>query len=318
MNNIDRFIGSIESPNTIKVVKSAIVNSSHNWNDLPNYNLIQLEDLILDSKPNSQKAITTICYVLSLYAKWLKDNELVDNDNLYQMIQSLDRSVLWMKAKPKAPKKFISHKRYLEVVHDIQVYEPMNALYYQALFQCLYEGIYNNDMSVIKNLRASQIHGNKVTLEESNGHKYELEISSELCRDLIELSQSDTWERKNRFGIFEMKIQGDYPDSIFKLETRNDNAKSVRFSYYNKLRKISKEYVEYDLLPMQLYVSGIMYRLRKIFTEHNITLKEAFGNEEKDRMIHQIISKELIRCNYDNEVKAFREMVKGHIDIFEE
>lgn len=312
MSNIDEFINSIETPNTNKVVRAAVINSSHNWNDLPSYNLVQLEDLILDSKPNSQKAITTICYVLSLYAKWLKD------ENLYQMVQSLDRNVLWIKAKPKAPKKFISHKRYLEVIHDIGVYEPMNSLYYQALFSCLYEGIYNDDMSVIRNLRSSQIQGNTVTLEESNGHKYDLEISSELCGELIELAQSDTWERKNRFGVFEMKVEGEHPDSVFKLETRNDNAKSVKFSYYNKLRKISKEYVEYNLLPMQLYVSGIMYRLRKNFEEHGITLKQAFKNEEKDRTIHKIISEELVRCNYDNEVKAFREMVKGHLDIFEE
>ena len=191
MSNVDRFINSIESPNTEKVVKAAIINSKHDWNDIINYNLIQLENLILDSKPKSQKDITTICYVLSLYAKWLKNDGLVDNDNLYQMIQSMDRSVLWMKAKPKAAQKFISHKKYLEVIHDIKCFEPLNTLYYQALFSCLYEGIYNNDMSVIKNLRGSFIQGNKVTLEESNGHRYDLEISSELCGDLIELSQTD-------------------------------------------------------------------------------------------------------------------------------
>ena len=313
MSNVDRFINSIESPNTEKVVKAAIINSKHDWNGIINYNLIQLENLILDSKPKSQKDITTICYVLSLYAKWLKNDGLVDNDNLYQMIQSMDRSVLWMKAE----QKFISHKKYLEVIHDIKCFEPLNTLYYQALFSCLYEGIYNNDMSVIKNLRGSHIQGNKVTLEESNGHRYDLEISSELCGDLIELSQTDTWERKNRYGVFEMKVHGDYPDTVFKLESRNDSP-NVKFSYYNKLRKISEEYVEYNLLPMQLYISGIMYRLKNIFAEHDITLQEAFGREEKDRTIHRIISEELERCNYNNEVRAFREIVKGHIDVFEE
>lgn len=317
MSNVDRFINSIESPNTEKVVKAAIINSKHDWNGIINYNLIQLENLILDSKPKSQKDITTICYVLSLYAKWLKNDGLVDNDNLYQMIQSMDRSVLWMKAKPKAAQKFISHKKYLEVIHDIKCFEPLNTLYYQALFSCLYEGIYNNDMSVIKNLRGSHIRENKVTLEESNGHRYDLEISSELCGDLIELSQIDTWERKNRYGVFEMKVHGDYPDTVFKLESRNDSP-NVKFSYYNKLRKISEEYVEYNLLPMQLYISGIMYRLKNIFAEHDITLQEAFGREEKDRTIHRIISEELKRCNYNNEVRAFREIVKGHIDVFEE
>ena len=54
MSNVDRFINSIESPNTEKVVKAAIINSKHDWNGIINYNLIQLENLILDSKPKSQ------------------------------------------------------------------------------------------------------------------------------------------------------------------------------------------------------------------------------------------------------------------------
>ena len=118
MSNVDRFINSIESPNTEKVVKAAIINSKHDWNGIINYNLIQLENLILDSKPKSQKDITTICYVLSLYAKWLKNDGLVDNDNLYQMIQSMDRSVLWMKAKPKAAQKLVY--RAIEQMRKIQ------------------------------------------------------------------------------------------------------------------------------------------------------------------------------------------------------
>lgn len=316
MSNVERFIDSIKSFNTIKVIKSTITHSNYDWNELPNYNLIQLENLILDLKPKSQKSIITICYVLSLYAKWLNENKIIENNNLYQMIQSLNRVELWTKAKPNAAPKFISHKKYLEVIHDIQMYEPMNALYYQLLFQCLYEGIYNNDMSVIKNLRGSQINGNIITLEESNGHKYKLEVSSELCGDLIELSQNNTWERKNRYGTFKIEIQGEYPDSIFKLENRN-NSQNVKFSYYNKLRKISKEYIEYTLLPMELYISGIMYRLKNIFSEHGITLQEAFKEENKDKRIHQIISEELFRCNYEIEVKNFREIVKGHIDVFD-
>ena len=61
-----------------------------------------------------------------------------------------------------------------------------------------------------------------------------------------------------------------------------------------------------------------MLNLVTIFAEHDITLQEAFGREEKDRTIHRIISEELERCNYNNEVRAFREIVKGHIDVFEE
>lgn len=314
MSNIKNFINSLESSSTIKVVSSI----SNNWNDdLPYYNIIQLEQLILDLKPNSPKAIITICYVLSLYAKWLEENNIVDDDNFYQMIQSLDKTALWKKAKPNAPKKFISNSQFKEVMHDIGIYEDFNSLYYQSLFRCLYEGIYNDDMSVIKNLRGSDIHGSRVTLKEDNGHSYDITVSLELAENLRELASTEVWERKNRYGICQIKIDGIYPDSCFKVENRKDNSEyAYRFSYYGKLRRISKEYLEYNLLPLQLYVSGIMYRIKLEFEKNDIDLNEAFSDQNRNRLVSSIISNELARCNYDIEVRNFREMVKGHLDVF--
>lgn len=314
MSNIKNFINSLESSSTIKVVSSI----SSNWNDdLHDYNIIQLEQLILDSKPNSPKAIITICYVLSLYAKWLEENNIVKDDSFYQMIQSLDKSALWKMAKPNAPKKFISNSQFKEVIHDIGIYEDFNSLYYQSLFRCLYEGIYNDDMSVIKNLRGSDIHDNKVTLKDDNGCSYDITVSFELAESLKELADIDVWERKNRYGICQIKIDGVHPDSCFKVENRKDDSEyAYRFSYYAKLRRISKEYLEYNLLPLQLYVSGIMYRIRIKFEENKIDLYDAFSNQNRDRLVSSIISDELARCNYDIEVRNFREMVKGHLDVF--
>lgn len=315
MSNIERFIDSLESANTIKVVSFV----SRNWNDdLPYYNIVQLEQLILDSKPSSPKAITTICYVLSLYAKWLENNNIVPDDNFYQMIQSIDRLALWKKAKPNAKKKFISHTQFKEVIHDIGLYEDFNALYYQSLFRCLYEGIYNDDMSVIKNLRGSDINDNIVTLNEDNGHSYKMEISSELAIDLKELSNTEIWERRNRYGTCQIKTTGKYPDSCFKVENRKDESEySYRFSYYAKLRKISKEYLEYNLLPLQLYVSGIMHRIKLKLEENDIELEDAFSDQNRNRLVNSIISEELGRCNCNTEVRNFREMVKGHLDMFD-
>lgn len=315
MSNIDNFINSLESPNTIKVVNSVL--SKCDWDDVQNCNMIQLEQLILKFKPNSPKAIITICYVLSLYAKWLEDNNIVPDDNFYNTIQSIDKSLLWRKAKPNAPKKFISNEQYEEILHDIGVYEDFNQLYYQLLFQCVYEGIYNDDTSVIKNLRSSDINRNVVTLHEDNGHVYDLEISQKLAENLKELAGIEIWERKNRYGICKINIQGVYPDSCFKVENRkNDSEYSYRFSYYNKLRRISKEYLEYNLLPLQLYVSGIMYRIRLELDKHNISLYDAFSDQNRDRLVGKIIADELQRCNCDTPVRNFREMVKGHLDVF--
>ena len=172
-------------------------------------------------------------------------------------------------------------------------------------------------MSVIKNLRGSDIHGNKVTLREDNGCSYDINISFELAEALKELSDTDIWERKNRYGICQIKTSGIYPDSCFKVENRKDDSEyAYRFSYYAKLRRISKEYLEYNLLPLQLYVSGIMYRIRLEFEKNNIDLYDAFSDQNRNRMVSSIISNELARCNYDIEVRNFREMVKGHLDVF--
>ena len=110
-----------------------------------------MEQLVLNANINSPKDIITIIYILSSYAKWLK------NDNMFEILQSLDKNLLWKKASPKAKKKFISNEQYNQIVKDIATYEEYNSLYFELLFSCIYNGIYNDDMSVLKNLRKSDI-----------------------------------------------------------------------------------------------------------------------------------------------------------------
>ena len=307
-DDFKRFVDTLEAPNTIKVVNSLQAIGEH---DYSNCTPVDLEQIILNMKPNSPKAIITICYVLGLFAKYLKD------DRLYNMIQDIDKSALWLMAKPNASKKFISHASFEEVYHDIGVYEDLNPFYHQTLFKCLYEGIYNDDMSVIKNLRASDIKGNTVTLREDSGHSYDMEVSEEFAIDLKELSTVDTWERKNRYGTCQIKINGLHSDSCFKVENRKGSSEySYRFSYYRILRKISKDYLEYNLLPLQLYVSGMMYRIGLKLKENDIELEEAFADQNRDRLVNRIIADELERCNCDTEVRNFRQIVKGHLDVF--
>ena len=82
--NMERFIDSIESPNSKKVAKFALKNVDE---DLENCSPIGLEQIVLNKKPSSQKEIITIIYIFSSYAKWL------GNDNLYQTLQSLDNII---------------------------------------------------------------------------------------------------------------------------------------------------------------------------------------------------------------------------------
>ena len=308
MGNMQRFIKSIEQPNTAKVAKFAL---KDNDVDIENYGIVEIEQFILDLKPNSPKAITTICYILGMYAKWL------ENDGLLQTVQSIDKKLLWKKAKPNAKKKFISNEEFERIIHEIGVYEDFNSLYYETLFRCVYEGIYNDDLSVIKNLRASDVGVDTVVLHEDNGHSYKLKITETLASDLKQLATINIWERRNRYSVCKVETKGLYNDSVFKIEQRSSTSKdSYRFTFYTKLRKISKEYVEHPLLPLQLYTSGIMYRIKKELEANDLSLKEAFSENNRDKITHSIISKELVRCNSDVEVGNFRELVKGHLESF--
>ncbi len=315
MSNIERFMESVEVPNTAKVVKFVLKDVDA---DIENYSPMELEQFVLDLKPSSPKTVITICYVLGMYAKWLQQENIIDNDNFYQIIQSLDKKMLWIKAKPNAKKKFISHDQYKRVIHDIALYEDFNSLYYELLFGCIYHGIYNDDLSVIKNLRSSDIDNNgTITLHEDNGHSYKLKVPEKFAADLKRLADINVWERRNRFGICKVDMRGMHPDSVFKIENRSTASNdSYKFTYYAKLRKIAKEYLEYSLLPLQLYTSGIMHRIKIELEKNNIPLKEAFADNSRNRMAHLIIQKELIRSNSAIEIGNFRELVKGHLDSF--
>lgn len=313
--NVERFINSIESDNSKKVAKYALKDVN---GKIENYSLMQLEQFILDRKPSSPKEIITVCYVLGAYSKWLQEQYIIDNDNLYQVIQSIDKKLLWKKCKPNAKKKFISGEEYQRVIKDIATYEEYNALYYELLFSCIWNGIYNDDLSVIKNLRSSNISDNGVVvLEEDNGHTYKLRIPEKLASDLKQLANINTWQRPNRFSVCNVDMRGVYLDSVFKIENRSTASNdSFRFTYYAKLRKIAKEYLEHSLLPLQLYTSGIMYRIKIELEKNGISLEEAFADNSRNKMAHLIIQKELIRCNSSVEIGNFRELVKGHLNLF--
>lgn len=307
-NDFDKFIETFESPNTKKVTKSLRKIGDY---DYDNITPIDLEQIVLSLEPNSPKSITTICYTMGLYAKYL------GNNTLYHMIDDLDRSAIWKLAKPNARKKFISHSQFKRVCKDIETFEEYNSLYISTLFRCLYEGVYSDDMSVVKNLRASDITENILALNPDNEKKYFLYVSDGLAKDLTTLGRMDTWSRRNRYGECRIKTTGLYDDTCFKVESRNGSDQYLyRFSYYRVLRKVAKEYVGYGLLPLQLFVSGIMYRIKINLFENSIELEDAFSPNNKSRLVNKVISDELKRCGYDIEIRNFREMVIGHIDVF--
>lgn len=302
------FIGTISNTNTRKVVKSF---EALGEVDYSSATLVDIEQAIIVLNPNSIKSITTICHVLGLYLKH------TDNDGAYQILKTIDRKSLWLRIKHIASKKFLSNDEYLNVIKDIDELEQYNALYIKTLFNAVYEGIYNDDLSVIKNLRSSDVNGNIVLLREDNGNTYSLEISKELSYNLKKLGDINTWRRLNRFGECQIKMSGAYTDSCFKTENRGGGNKyRGRYSYYRILRGISKNYLGFNLLPLHLYTSGLMHHISIELNKHDISVKDAFSNNNKDRTVSKIISDELARCNCDTAVKNFRELVFGHTDSF--
>ena len=317
MSKIKRFIESIEVPNTKKVVRHVLEGES---DEIGKYDVKELEAYILSKRPSSPKSIVTICYILGLYSRWLQE----DGDNtgvaLEYALQEIDKKALWNKAKPNAKQKFVSQEQFLCVVNDIKRYEEFNELYYRTLWGCIYEGIYNDDMSVLKNLRKSHIVGNTVILREDSGHTYTLMISEGLASDLLKLSDIEVWQRKNRFGVCRVQMRGLYEDSVFKIEERKrkqpSSEESYKFTFYAKLRKICDEYLDFNMLPFQLYISGMMYRIIRKLHDNDILVEDAFSERSRNKAAYEIITEELKRCNYTSEVSNFREIVKGHLHIF--
>ena len=70
-----------------------------------------LENIILETNPNSPKSIIGKCYIIGSYAKDTNARDLI------QMIQNIDKNKLWEKAKTKAQGKIISHNTFEDTYH---------------------------------------------------------------------------------------------------------------------------------------------------------------------------------------------------------
>ena len=95
--NMERYIGSIESLNSQKVIKHIF--KKIDMDNIEHCNSMQMEYAIINAQPNSPKEIITMIYVVSSYLKWLQEQDIIDNDNAYQVIQSIDKKLLWKKCK---------------------------------------------------------------------------------------------------------------------------------------------------------------------------------------------------------------------------
>lgn len=311
-NKFYEFVSSISSTKSQSVYKLYSSLGDYNYT---NCDVDFVEKVIIDANPKNIKNITNICGVLKKYAVFINDKNLVN------VIEKIDRHKLWKTIKQRGVKKFISYQQYQNICHDIDMWEEHNSLYYKTLFMAVYEGIYSNysqNTSVIRNLRSGDVEDGIVILRPDDEESYALKISKELSDNLIELSSINIWEQTGRCGTTQHKLSGDYLDTIFKTKkTKNATNREFEF-YYRRLNKIAKNYIEYPLTAYELFISGLMHRIVVKLKATGITVQEAFKMNNRNKEVKKIFSDELTRCHYTNTFGNFRELVEGYLDVFDE
>lgn len=310
-DNYNAFLNSVQ-PENVKFLKPY---HKIGDKDYTNCTLKDIEEVILSLKPKNPRAITTLANIMIQYARFLNDA------HMEEIIKRVNRSALWKKCKDEVPGKFLSNKQYIDLCNQITINESFNALYKKALFMAAYEGIYSDDLSVYKNLRVSDIHGNIVTIRDDSGNVRDVEISDELVKCLVELGSINTWERQNAHGLFTVKTLGTYNDCCFKMEMRANSTNrpnAYKDKYYRLFRTVSTEYLGYSITAKQVYISGIMYRACKNikaagFNPEDFMCQHKHSNSEN---FNKIIKEEFRRSGYTSSVANFKEYIRGHEDIF--
>ena len=319
---IDDFLQSLESVNSQKTLRTLLNKIDFDNIDINTVNELDLQEIVIEARPNSEKAITALLHALKKYTEWLNETGKIKN-RIPDLIKRMNRTELWnLVPKDKIKKKFISYQEYKDWVQDIGQVEDYNILYYQTLVMAIYEGIYSDDrMTVLKNLRGSDVdvENNSVVLHRDDGQTYKMKVSTKLAENLVEISEMDTWERINGRGLCVVKLMGLYPDSCFKKENRNKNNENEYFNtYYNRIERISKSCLGRLVNPQEIYISGIMHKMNVIFKKHGIDIREAFQKLSRDTRTTQLMERVLISSNYVYPMGSFREIVQSYIDTFVE
>lgn len=299
------------------------------YSDIANYEYSnctkkQLLDIIYDLEPSSKSTVNSILNIFKLYGEFINCKELSNVAYSMSSSESWEEIVKRGITKPQ----FISHQQFEEIINKIKTnkYLSLNTLYYQTLIQCVYEGIWNNDLSYLENLKEEDIDNvNNVIALRSNDNidsPFYLNVSSELINNLNILSYQNEWKRENmNDSVAKIPIQGKFNTSCFKIEQRRKrsekNTTEYNIIYRRKLREITFKTIGYHLTYKQLFISGLMYRIKLKFDMQGLDFRDTFNTKRnKNHKAVEIIKSELSRVNYNAEIKQLRKLVDGYIDIF--
>lgn len=283
----------------------------------------ELKQIIIDKQPKSKREITVILNSAARYARYCNNDQLL---SVIEEIRAMGRANIWTIAKPNAEKIYISNKEFKIAMIGLNPNDPdeefeENTLYYRTLFWAVYEGIFNYNMSVLENLRASDIdlENRSVTLRDDKENTYIMnEMSEQLLIDLIQCSKLLYWEQKKRGNsLARYDMVGKYPDACFKAVTTKAK-QNLRAGYTAKLKKITTTYYDGQISPTHIYYSGIAYRVAERLKTNDISLEEAFRPNNNSFLQKKIIEQELIRSHYKNPVSKFKEIIDSHLEIMED
>lgn len=281
----------------------------------------ELHKIIVSFNSVSLKHISVVKYNIRKWVSFKYSEDVYNYIDGLLNSDELENIKIWNTMSAIQDIRFLSYKRYQQLLRDIDRFEECNPDYYKTLVMAIWEGVYSNDKSVLWNLRGSDIdiNTNSVTMRYSDGKTQTIQVSDELINGLIDLSENDMWNRKFVNGYFDIKISGLYPDSVFKLERRSINS-TVNFkdAYNSRIRMLTKKYIGNYVRMRNLYISGMVYRMGLQFKEKGIPFNEVFQLNNRIAAANQIIINEFERINADVVMRNFKPMVLSYMDIFME
>ena len=261
--------------------------------------------LKINNLNNSSTARSTIMN----YARFTKNLEL------FNMIDSMTVNDIWNISKPYAKASLVSDDDIVQMcnlTHRITNGKE-NQLYISSLLKAIYEGIWEENFEVLANLRMSDVDSNRVKLTYSNGDCNYFSVSKQLLKDLKTVAAEKNWYRVNGQGSFGIPIEGKYEDSVFKVEHRNNaNEDEIYMRVYRrKLIAITKEYANYSIAPMNIFMSGIINRVSVLLEDKGLLLQTVLINNHEIGI--SVIKQELQRCHCSMSYSAFKKFVCGHV-----
>ena len=230
-------------------------------------------------------------------------------------VADLPSGKIWERIGTEKERRFISFAELKRVIKEIDVsWDNPNALSYSTLFLAVYEGVYSNtDLAIINNVRLSDIEGNILHADDGE-QKYDLVISDELKEHMKELGSMNTMVRKNRYREYEIPVYGKDVDSVFKREQRLGD--DYNGAYRNKIRTVVAEFLDYNLKPKALYVSGLMHKIKIALENNGHTLEDGFACDVPSKEVLEIIRIEMNNFHYPFDYRVLKNYVMNNLSDF--